>query len=93
MSEPIKFHVQELRPEVMAFALLMEQRLRDKDAEKGQSWKEMAVSDLYVGAATKVLLIERALFNSDGTEAMHAVDCANYAMMIADVSGQLEYEK
>jgi len=49
MSEPIKFHVQELRPEVMAFALLMEQRLRDKDAEKGQSWREMAVSDLYVG--------------------------------------------
>lgn len=36
----------ELRPEVLAFARLMEQRLREKDADKGQSWKTMHEGDL-----------------------------------------------
>ncbi len=84
------FNVQELRPEVLAIALLMEARLREKDADKGTTWKNMGRRDLYVQAATKLMLIERALIVADGTDAGHAVDLANYCMMIADVAGALQ---
>lgn len=85
----MKFQVQELRPEVLAFALLMEQRLRDKDADKGQRWKESDIDNLQVCAVSKVYAIDRAI--QDGTGAnKHAIDLANYAMMIADVGGALE---
>jgi hypothetical protein len=88
-SGTMKFSVQELRPEGLAFALLMEQRLREKDADKGVSWKDMGRRDLYVRAATKLMLIERALNVADGSDVRHAVDLANYCMMIADVAGAL----
>jgi hypothetical protein len=89
--EQMKFQVQELRPEVLAAALLMEARLREKDADKGQRWKESDIDNLQVCAATKVYQIDRAI--QDGTDtSKHAIDLANYAMMIADVAGALESE-
>ncbi|KAF0205515.1 MAG: hypothetical protein FD173_958 [Gallionellaceae bacterium] len=87
----MKFQVQELRPEVMAFALLMEQRLRDKDADKGQSWKDADIGNLQVCVTAKNMSLDTALMYGTNSEAAcHAVDLANYAMMIADVAGALK---
>lgn len=92
----MKFSVQELRPEVMKFALLMETRLRLKDADKGQSWKTMGLHDLGVPMTSKAVQLEREL---DGLQhgrplsvavTKHTVDLANFCMMIADVAGALE---
>lgn len=87
-AKPMKFHVQELRPEVLAFALMMEQRLRKHDAEKGASWKNMSARDLLVHAASKNLQMEDAQITGK-PHVVHAADVANYCMMIADVSGGL----
>jgi hypothetical protein len=88
-AEPMKFQVQELRPEVLAFALLMEERLRDKDADKGQSWKGASHINLEIHATSKMRQIE---LNVDSNPTRHAVDLANYCMMIADVAGGLDAE-
>jgi hypothetical protein len=91
MPTPMKFSVQELRPEVLAFALLMEQRLREKDAEwGGNSWKDADIGNLQVCATAKIFSIETAILKGPEKDAIkHSVDLANYAMMIADVSGAL----
>lgn len=82
-----------LRPEVLAFARLMEQRLREKDADKGQGWKDLPAGHLRVAMFSKAGRLERAII-SQPTEmnecVTDAVDLANYCMMIADVSGALE---
>lgn len=88
----MSFSVQELRPEVMAFALLMEARLREKDVDrKGNSWKTADADNLLVHATAKTYSIDAALsIRGDEVEAAkHAVDLANYCMMIADVGGVL----
>jgi hypothetical protein len=86
IGEPMPFQVQELRPEVLAFALLMEQRLRDKDADRGQSWKGQSVDNLIVQAQSKAFALDR----NYSARTKHAVDIANGCMFIADVSGALE---
>jgi len=86
----MKFHVQELRPEVLAFALLMEQRLREKDADKGGSWKGMTASALFTPFLSKAFAVEKGIFHGKMPYTEHAIDVANYAMMIADVSGALD---
>lgn len=87
-GEPMHFHVQELRPEVMAFALLMEARLREKDEDKAESWKSKSVDDLLVNVASKKLQME--MQNYESGMIREAVDLANYCMMIADVAGALK---
>ncbi len=90
----MKFVVQELRPEVLAIALLMEARLREKDEDKGQSWKGLQPMQLMVHASSKAVRLE-SLVCSDASPSdyvHHAVDLANYCMMIADVAGALETE-
>lgn len=77
-----------LRPEVRDFALLMELRLSDKDADKGQRYKEADIDNLQVSAASKVYQIDRAIQDGTGTN-KHAIDLGNYAMMIAYVGGAL----
>lgn len=91
-NKPMSFHVQELRPEVLAFALLMEQRLREKDADKGmQGWKDADILNLQVCITAKNMSLEHAIVHGTNAEiCRHAVDLANYCMMIADVSGVLE---
>ena len=87
-TSKVSFHVQELRPEVLAFALLMEQRLREKDLEKGtQGWKHMGASKFRVAAYAKMIQMEREEFRN---APRHAIDIANYCMMIADAGGALE---
>lgn len=85
----MKFQVQELRPEVLAFALLMEARLREKDADKGQRWKERHLQDLRVSLLSKVRSLDDTLIVVPFIANKHAVDLANFCMMIADVSGAL----
>jgi len=81
----------ELRPEVLAFARLMELRLREKDADKGVNWKGMNQDMLLVGVASKFLQLEASIKHDLPriNHARQAVDLANYCMMIADVSGAL----
>lgn len=80
-----------LRPEVLAFALLMEQRLAEKDADKGESWKSADVGNLQVCITAKNMSLDRAvMFGTHAERARHAVDIANFCMMIADVAGALE---
>lgn len=90
----MKFQVQELRPEVMAFALLMEQRLRDKDAEHGgNSWQSASAKEIVIPTTAKALHLDsvvRDVHHLNLSPIKHAVDLANYAMMIADVAGALE---
>ncbi len=78
-----------LRPEVLAFALLMEQRLREKDEERGVSWKFATARDLFPRLMSKAFAVEKASGFEDITVAKQAVDCANFCMMIADVVGGL----
>lgn len=78
-----------LRPEVLAFALLMEKRLREKDEGKGQTWKGMTQEQLFPPFMVKAFAVEKAIFNDGLPVAGHAVDLANYAMMIATVAGAL----
>jgi hypothetical protein len=85
----MKFQVQELRPEVLAFALLMEERLRGHDSDKAASWKSMSGRYLVVHTCSKSLALETAVRNEFEDPTRHAVDLANYCMMIADVNGAL----
>lgn len=89
-SQPqMKFQVQELRPEVLAFALMMEAELRKKDAERGgDSWKIMPPGDLLISATAQMLHAEKAITNGE-EYIKHIVHAANYCMMAADVSGGL----
>lgn len=103
-----KFSVQELRPEVLAFALLMEARLREKDADKGQSWKDKSPFGLSTAALAKASFVQTCIakpglkstsFAGDLPvaklaleDSKHVVDVANFCMMLADVSGALDIE-
>ena len=90
MSGSMKFSVQELRPEVLAFALLMEERLRERDADKGQTWKEKALFGLSTAALAKASFVQTDIVKNHRIAATkHVVDVANYCMMIADVAGSL----
>ena len=83
-----------LRPEVLAFAHLMEQQLRANDRKSG--WKGDDASDLYRRLGEESHELWKALFQTHiygpwtsdhiGHE---AADIANFAMMIADVCGAL----
>lgn len=90
----MKFQVQELRPEVLAFALLMELRLREKDADRGgNSWKHANAKDILVHAQSKMMLVEMCVRGVQlNLCAPHAVDVANYCMMLADLSNALGAE-
>lgn len=82
--------ITDIRPELLAFALLMEQRLREKDADRGgNSWKTASESNLAVNVTSKTLLLETAVREGYDARIRHAVDIANFAMMIVDVAGGL----
>lgn len=77
-----------LRPEVAAFAALMEQRLRENDHKPG--WKEDDPRELYERLDEEAGELDYALAIRDGI-AKEAADVANFAMMIADVCGVLPH--
>jgi hypothetical protein len=87
---------QELRPEVFAFACLMEKRLREKDEDRGgNSWKQSFAAELIIPAMAKALHMDsiiRSESNPNLIPVKHAVDLANYCMMIADSIGAIRDE-
>lgn len=85
--------VEAIRPEVLAFARLMEARLRQKDADKGTSWKTMREADLTAHAVSFAMRLDQAVRLGFFGRRKHAIDLANYCMMIADVAGALECGK
>lgn len=88
----MKFEIQELRPAVLAYAWLMEKRLREKDAEKSESWKTQSAKNLAVHATSKMLRMEESIrLDFPHSASKHAVDAGNYCMMISDVNGTLDY--
>ena len=85
--------MKQLRPEVLRFALLMEQRLCEKDEDKGSRWKSKTPADLIVDTGlTAHRLMKSVTKNETYKIVRHAIDLANYCMMVADVSGSLESE-
>ena len=78
-----------LRPEVAAFAMLMEEELRKHDDRPG--WKDCSPGWLMDRLHQELKELSSAL-NHDIAEAVprEAADVANFAMMIADVSGGLK---
>jgi hypothetical protein len=78
-----------LRPEVAAFAMLMEAELRKHDDRPG--WKKENVQWLYSRLIDELQELFVAIPTQvAGTIGKEAADVANFAMMIADVSGSLE---
>lgn len=89
----------DVRPEVAAFALLMEARLRANDHKPG--WKNHSPDALYARLLEEAGELHRAILahafdagpeQSDGV-GYEAADVANFAMMIADVCGALELKE
>ncbi len=87
-----------IRPEVAAFALLMEQKLRENDTQKN-SWRLESVNNLMCALLDEYDELDDALITwfSRGerdieAEGVHyeAADLANFAMFIADVTKHLE---
>lgn len=91
-TSTMKFQVQELRHEVLAFALMMEAELRKKDAERGDSWKIIPPGDLLISATAQILQAARAIPNNEPC-VKSVVHAANYCMMVADVSGGMVTEE
>lgn len=78
-----------IRPEVLAFARIMEAKLRAHDDRPG--WKEDQVGALLLRAIEELDEVRDAWQTGRSSKEMaaEAADVANFAMMIADVSGGL----
>ena len=73
----------EVRDEVMAFALAMENTLRKHDGEKDDSWKDMLLGDMIEGLKEELDELTLAALNCDPKEvAEEALDVANFCMFI-----------
>jgi NTP pyrophosphatase (non-canonical NTP hydrolase) len=88
--------IADCRPEVQRFAVLMERKLRDNDHKAG--WHGDAAVELLArlveesGELASFLVNHRGLPMSAWRQrvAAEAADVANFAMMIADVTGGLK---
>ncbi len=81
-----------IRPELSAFASVMESRLRE-NAGRGD-WRTFNFYYLIACLAANVGQLVRA-FQVDKPEIVlrSSADCANYAMMIADLYGEMRSRK
>lgn len=81
----------ELRPEVLAFAHLMERQLRANDHKPG--WKGDSAQSLWRRVNQEAHELGEAVVNREAIDSIEAgkeaADVANFAMMIADVCGAL----
>ena len=79
------------RPEVAAFAALMERELRANDELRGRAgWKDMPAAELLRMLDVDAAKLRFALGSGDTAKIIEqCADVANMAMMIADVSGGL----
>ncbi len=80
-----------IRPELLAFALLLERRLRAHDATKGEGWKRKGAVDHLIGCQASALHLK--VQNAPERNAQLALDAANRAMFLLDVTGFLEVER
>ena len=81
--------LQSIHPEVWAFMHLMEERLRANDHKPG--WKQDIVPALFRRLQEETAELDGAIdFGTAGEIAKETADVANFAMMIADVSGALD---
>lgn len=83
------FPVTTPRAEVRLCALLMEERLREKDGERATSWKHMGPKEVCVNLLVQAMRCDEA--RQAGDTALirkHAVDTANFAMILLDVTGR-----
>ncbi len=88
MTQPIT-----LRPEVAAFATLMEQQLRANDHKTG--WKTDSSFALWSRLLQETIELNQARTARNPDSALigrEAADVANFAMMVADVMGGLPVE-
>lgn len=87
----------DVRPEVAAFALRMEAKLRENDGKPvKRGWKLASPWQLLDRLRGETLELEQAMYQpvkrSQCLVADEAADVANFAMMIADVRGGLMEE-
>jgi hypothetical protein len=74
----------QLRPEVLAFALSMERKLRENDHKGG--WQADHPLALMRRLKQEVEELDQAMFNGNGQKILNeGADVANFAMMIADL--------
>lgn len=87
------FKIEEVRAEVIAFALLMEKKLRKKDHKGG--WGHRPLSDLWHSVHQEMKEFDEAIVNQHGADHVldEAVDVANYMMMVVDRMGGLKNGK
>jgi len=79
-----------VRPEVLAFALLMEDRLQANDHKGG--WADCADEYLLRRLQEEVNELHVAMRDRPLDVGEEAADVANFAMMLADVSGHLRQD-
>lgn len=72
-----------IRPEVAAFAEMMESALCDHDGEKGDSWKIETMEYLWGLLENKFADVDVLVCPADNaTDQGNLIDLANYAMML-----------
>ena len=80
---------QNLRPEILRFAGLMEMKLLKHDSARGQQWKSGDAA--FNLTRIRAILEELELAVDEGQKVgVKAADLANHAMMLADQAGELE---
>jgi hypothetical protein len=84
--------IEDIRPEVLAFARLMEAKLREHDPAHPEGWKDAEPFGLATGLHEHAftLAMRLAAGVTPAQTARDIADCLNYLMMIADVTGVLE---
>jgi NTP pyrophosphatase (non-canonical NTP hydrolase) len=91
-EQVVKVELHGLRPEVLAFAKLMEEKLRKHDLDRGrQGWKDDDPRHLLKCLEKEHDELQDALVGGKNDSiAGECADVANFAMMIADVVGGLK---
>ena len=85
----IRLTINDCRPEVLAFAVLMELKLRHNDHKA--HWSTLKHSDALILLDTEVEELNDAVQKYGSTEiAFEAADVANCAMFLADNAGGLK---
>lgn len=78
-----------IRPEVAAFALAMEAKVREND-ERKPHWRTMDAEELLSGLVRELAELVEAITYGDADDVQsEAADVANYAMMLADKQERL----
>jgi hypothetical protein len=80
-----------IRPEVWQFARLMEERLRANDHKGG--WKKETAKDLLFRIQDELCELIEAVYKEWDSVGDESADVANFAMMVADVTGKLEVKE